>query len=82
MNRRSPHDVDPHLDLKIGLFFVAAVLGLTGMLLARPLLIYAAMVAIGLGLLLRFLRRRTEDGTREAPAADPPPGNDRTTGDD
>jgi hypothetical protein len=55
--RRAP-GVDPHLDLKIGLFFVAAVLGLGGMLFGTPIPIYLAMVAIGVGLLLRFAARR------------------------
>lgn len=61
---------DPHLDLKIGLFFLAAALGVSGMLLGKPLLIYAAMVAIGVGLLLRFARPR-ERPQRDAPE-DPP----------
>ena len=53
--RREP-GIDPHLDLKIGLFFLAAVLGIAGIILGRTLPIFAAMVAIGAGLLLRFLR--------------------------
>lgn len=51
--------VDPHLDLKIGLFFVAAALGLAGMFFGSTLPIYVAMVAIGVGLLLRFFGRRS-----------------------
>lgn len=56
MRRGRPGEIDPHLDLKIGIFFLAAVLGISGMVLGRPLPIYAAMVVIGAGLLLRFLR--------------------------
>jgi hypothetical protein len=51
--------VDPHLDLKIGLFFVAAALGLAGIFFGSTLPIYVAMVAIGVGLLLRFFGRRS-----------------------
>jgi hypothetical protein len=78
--RRAP-GVDPHLDLKIGLFFVAAVLGLGGMLFGTPIPIYLAMVAIGVGLLLRFAARRgrpsepdglagPEDGAVASPRVD------------
>ncbi|HSM35277.1 MAG TPA: hypothetical protein VK837_02685 [Longimicrobiales bacterium] len=58
MNVPGP-SVDPHLDLKIGLFFVAAALGLAGIFFGTPLPIYVAMVAIGIGLLLRFFGRRS-----------------------
>jgi hypothetical protein len=75
--RRAP-GVDPHLDLKIGLFFVAAVLGLGGMLFGTPIPIYLAMVAIGVGLLLRLAARRgraggaagTGDGAVASPRVD------------
>lgn len=55
---RGEPGIDPHLDVKIGLFFLAAVLGLAGIILGRTLPIFAAMVAIGAGLLLRFVRPR------------------------
>ena len=65
MRRRQP-GLDPHLDLKIGLFFVAAVLGLAGIFLGRTWPIFAAMVVIGAGLLLRLvLPRGGGDGPRE-----------------
>lgn len=73
MRRGSEQGADPHLDLKIGLFFVAAALGLSGMLFGRPVLIYGAIVAIGVGLLLRFLRPRPGAPDADPDGADPDP---------
>ncbi len=70
MRGRSRGGTDPHLDLKIGLFFLAAGLGVSGMLLAKPPLIYAAMVVIGVGLLLRFFGPRAEPPTAERGAGE------------
>jgi len=51
--RRGP---DPHLDLKIFLFLVGAVLAVTGMATERPLLVWLAFLPLALAFLLRFLR--------------------------
>ncbi|HUG01445.1 MAG TPA: hypothetical protein VML95_06245 [Longimicrobiales bacterium] len=73
MRRGSERGADPYLDLKIGLFFVAAALGLSGMLFGRPVLIYGAIVAIGVGLLLRFLRPRPSALDADHDGAEPDP---------
>ncbi len=46
---------DPHLDKKIGLFFLAAVLAIIGMVTEEPWTIYAAILVLLLAFLLRFL---------------------------
>ena len=60
--QRPGGEVDPHLDLKILLFFVAAVLAVAGMLTGSPWTIYAAILVIVVGLLLRFLPGRGNEG--------------------
>lgn len=66
---RAPRDgPDPHLDAKIGLFFLAAAMALTGMFLGSPWVIYGAILVLLLGLLLRFLP------SREPPPEDGPGG--------
>lgn len=60
--RSSEEGPDPWLDLKIGLFFVAALLAVVGMAVGAPWLIYAAILVIVLGLLLRLLPRGGGEG--------------------
>ncbi|MEN8374492.1 MAG: hypothetical protein ABFS34_03505 [Gemmatimonadota bacterium] len=69
--KRGTGEVDPHLDLKIGLFFVAAALGVGGMFFGKTILVYLAILAIGIGLLLRFLPAR---GSRASDDPGQPPG--------
>lgn len=52
--RRGP---DPHLDRKIALFGVAAVLALFGMIGHRDWLILLAFIPLALAFLLRFFNR-------------------------
>lgn len=51
---RSRRGEDPHLEWKIVLFWVGAVLALAGMAMDRPVLVTVAIVVLVVGFLLRF----------------------------
>ena len=52
---------DPHLEWKIRLFFVGALLALFGMILDRSWLIGAAVAVLAAALLLRILPKKKDD---------------------
>ena len=80
---RGDGSIDPHLDLKIGLFFVAAALGIGGMIFGQPMMIFAAMVVIGVGLLLRYFGKRpTRAGGDTGAGGEAGGGRDRDGGGD
>lgn len=58
--RRGP---DPHLDLKIAIFSIGAILAMIGMALDNQWFIYAAIGVLAVGVILRLvaLRRERED---------------------
>jgi len=54
-----------HLTWRVRLFAVGAGLGLGGMFLEQPFLIWAAVIVLGVGVLLRF-RAAPPGGTAES----------------
>jgi hypothetical protein len=56
---RDRRGVDRDLDVKMLIFVVGAALGIAGMARGIDWLVYAAIVVLGLGALLRLLSRRT-----------------------
>jgi hypothetical protein len=64
--RRGKRGPDPHLPKKVQLFFLAAALALVGMALESSLLVGLAILALAVGLALRFLPgSRGESGKQE-----------------
>ena len=53
---REKRGPDPHLDLKILLFLIGAILALTGMATERPTLVWLAFLPLSIVALLRFFR--------------------------
>ena len=56
-SRRSRKGPDPHLNTKVILFSVGAVLGLAGMALEFPLLVVLAILVLAVGVGLRVFPR-------------------------
>jgi hypothetical protein len=57
---RQPRGEDPLLLLKMAIFFAAAVVATYGMATENEWVIFAAIIMLGLGFLLRFLRPRAD----------------------
>ena len=66
---REPRGEDPLLLIKMTLFVIASAVAFTGMALQRPLIIFLAIVLLGVGFLLRFLRRGDVDAEDSGEAA-------------
>lgn len=60
---RAPRGEDPLLLLKMAIFIAAAAVAITGMATQQPWVIFAAILILGVGFLLRFLRPRTDTDT-------------------
>jgi len=71
---RAPQGPDPYLDIRIGLFVIGAILGVTGMVTGVPVIISFGILALAIGMLLRFLSRA------RSPAEPPPDADDETGG--
>lgn len=57
-SRSRPAGEDPFLDIRIGLFVIGAVLGLTGMIRGSTITISFGILALGIGMLLGLIGRR------------------------
>jgi Na+-transporting methylmalonyl-CoA/oxaloacetate decarboxylase gamma subunit len=66
-SRRSRKGHDPHLNTKVILFSVGAVLGLAGMALEFPLLVLLAILVLAVGVALRMFPRRAESSGESDP---------------
>lgn len=65
---------DIWLPLKVALFIAGAAAALAGMALRQDWLVTAAIVLLGIGILLRFVRPSDAEPPRsELPPRDPPP---------
>ncbi len=53
---------DPHLEIKIALFSVGAILALVGMYLENRWVVSAAIAVLAAGFLMRFRRPDRDDG--------------------
>lgn len=63
---------DPHTNIKIVIFSIGAVLALLGMALDNRWIIYAAIGALAIGLILRLIAARRERLEDQHPDEYPP----------
>lgn len=61
-SRRNRGGPDIWLPLKVALFIVGAATAVAGMVLQRDWLVTVAIVLLGIGFLLRFLKPRDDSG--------------------
>ena len=61
---------DPLLLLKMAIFFAAAIVAIYGMATENEWVIFAAIIVLGIGFLLRFLRPRNAEADADADATD------------
>ena len=68
---RTPPAPDPFLDIRIGLFVLGAILGLTGMFTRVPVIISFGILCLAIGMILGFIgKRRMRRAEEEAESLD------------
>ncbi len=58
---RERRDPDPWLEVKMGIFFLGALVGVVGMAMENRLVVLAAIVILAVGVLLRFVSPRRDE---------------------
>jgi hypothetical protein len=76
----TPPGPDPFLDIRIGLFVLGAILGLTGMVTRVPVIISFGILCLAIGMILGFigkrrLRKAEEESAGFEDVEDPPAGS-------
>ncbi|HSJ08514.1 MAG TPA: hypothetical protein VK928_01340 [Longimicrobiales bacterium] len=70
----TPPGPDPFLDIRIGLFVLGAILGLTGMFMRVPVIISFGILCLAIGMILGFIgKRRRRRAEEEAEDFEDPP---------